>query len=429
MGFSGGKDSVTLFYLLKELTKDMSFHFFAAYFNHRLRKDAGAEEQWVKDFCEKQDVELASGSKDVIAFMKENKLNLEHAASLSRYRFFQELSSMYKNAKVATAHTKSDLTETFFIKLFRGSGLQGLSSIFSRKENYIIRPLLLFSQEEILSFIRRNQIDYYKDPSNEEDEFLRNKIRHHVIPAIERIEPDINQRVFQTVSIIQEEYEYLSDDARFHLELSLLMGKILPVDALYRVQLAVQRHIIREYIRLLKGNLLNIGFDHIEAIRTQCEEKQGLAIPGIELKFRKGYIFPADLIVPDYNYQVKEPGKLRIREIRKKLEVKELKVFRKPEDNDYIIVPADRVQFPLTVRSPQRGDKYQKINTTIEQKVFEMIRASGIPAELRNLCPVVLNGDGRIIWTVDSPVAEAFKVTDKDKKTKKLLKLSIPLYY
>jgi tRNA(Ile)-lysidine synthase len=303
-----------------------------------------------------------------------------------------------------------------------------LSSIYSRKENTIIRPLLLFSQEEILSFIQRNRLDYYHDPSNEEDEFLRNKIRHHLIPVIEKIEPDINNRVFQTVSIIQEEYEFFYDSARVLLELSLLMGKILPVETLDKFQLAVQRHIIREYIRLLKGNLLNIGFDHIEAIRTQSRERQGLAIPGIELKFHKGYIFPAGLTVPDYNYRVTAPGKLRIEEIKKKLDVKEVKAYRKPRENDYIIIPAGRVQFPLTVRNPQRGDKYKKINTTIEQKVFEMIRASGIPSELRNLCPVVLNGDGQIIWTVGSPVADAFKVTDKGKEAKKFLKLTTPLF-
>ncbi|MCP5108885.1 MAG: tRNA lysidine(34) synthetase TilS, partial [bacterium] len=179
LGFSGGKDSVTLFLLLKELQKDISFHFIAAYFNHRLRTDASEEEKWVCRFCENQGVELVTAGKNVLEFKSKAKLNLEHAASLSRYRFFQEVSARYENAKVATAHTKSDLTETFFIKLLRGSGLQGLSAIYSKKENTIIRPLLLFSQEEIFSFLQRNKTKYYTGPTNEGDEFLRNRIRHH----------------------------------------------------------------------------------------------------------------------------------------------------------------------------------------------------------------------------------------------------------
>jgi tRNA(Ile)-lysidine synthase len=74
------------------------------------------------------------------------------------------------------------------------------------------------------------------------------------------------------------------------------------------------------------------------------------------------------------------------------------------------------INFPLTVRNPRKGDKYRKINTAINQDVFEMIRASGIPSELRNLCPVVLNGNGNIIWVMGSPAADAFKVQDPKEK-------------
>lgn len=419
LGFSGGKDSVALFHLLRELKKDIPFHFIAAYFNHRLRTDASDEEKWVQGFCEKHNVELVTGSKNVMAFKTKEKLNLEHAASLSRYRFFQEVSSRYKNAKVATAHTKSDLTETFFIKLFRGSGLQGLSAIFSKKENTIIRPLLLFSQEQILSFLRRNNIGYYRDSTNEEDVFLRNRIRRYVVPEIEKIEPAVDDRVFQTVSIIQEEYDYFSETANAALDRHLLPGNVLPIDRLKTYHPAVQRHIVREYIRKLKGNLLNIGFEHIETVRTQRVEKRGkremggAAIPGLELKFHKGFIFPKDIIVPGYRYAVPGPGRLEIPEIGKVLVIKEVHTYKKPKDNHGIIVPAASVTFPLTVRVPQKGDKYKKINTTINQDVFEMIRASGMPAEIRNLCPVILNGDGEIIWSVGSPVADAFKVNDR----------------
>jgi hypothetical protein len=225
------------------------------------------------------------------------------------------------------------------------------------------------------------------------------------------------------VSIIQEEYDYFSETAKAILDRYLILGKILPLHILYQYHLAVQRHIIREYIRLLKGNLLNISFDHIEAIRTQSQEVRGLAIPGIQLKFHKGFIFPTDLSIPDYHYQITAPGIVEIREIQKKLIIEETKTYKKPENNNSIIVPAAVIKFPLTARNPQKGDKYVKINTTINQKIFEMIRASGIPSLLRNLCPVVVNGDGQIMWTSDSPVAESFKV--KNKKEKKYLMMEI----
>jgi hypothetical protein len=103
--------------------------------------------------------------------------------------------------------------------------------------------------------------------------------------------------------------------------------------------------------------------------------------------------------------------------------VEKVKAFQKPGNNETIIIPFSLVKFPLTVRNPLSGDKYIKINTTVKQKVFEMIRASGIPSELRNLCPVVLNGDGEIIWAFGSPVADAFKV--KNFKGTEFLKISI----
>ncbi len=152
LAFSGGKDSVTLFHLLAKLQTDIPFRLIIVYFNHSIRDDAAAEEQWVRDFCQSRHVELVVGRKNVMEFKTRAKLNLEHAASLSRYRFFQETARRFPGAKTATAHTQSDLTETFFIKLFRGSGLQGLGAIYHKKENTIIRPLLLFPQEVIYDF-------------------------------------------------------------------------------------------------------------------------------------------------------------------------------------------------------------------------------------------------------------------------------------
>ena len=134
LGFSGGKDSVTLAVLLQELQKHIPFRLIAAYFNHRLRADAGEEEKWVRAFCAARGIELETGSRDLRRFRAENRLNLEHAASLSRYDFFAALAARIPGARVATAHSRSDLGETFFIKLFRGSGLQGLSAIFQTRK-------------------------------------------------------------------------------------------------------------------------------------------------------------------------------------------------------------------------------------------------------------------------------------------------------
>jgi len=414
LGFSGGKDSVTLLILLQELQKELDFQLIAAYFNHQLRRDACQEQTWVENFCNHRQVELVTGGKNILHFKTHHKLNLEHAASLSRYRFFQEVSSRYTNAKVATAHTRSDLSETFLIKLFRGSGLQGLSTIYHRKENTIIRPLLLFHQDEILAFLDRNQIPFYTDTSNETDIFLRNRIRHHVIPEIQKIEPEIHDRIYKTVAIIQDEYAYFSGLAIDILSRHLNLDRVLPARILANHHPAVQRHIIREYLRLLKGNLLNIDFEHIEALRKQHNLVDGLAVPGVELTFHKGFIFPRSFSMPGYSYSLAAPGTWEIKELRALLSIEKTDQAQKPTNNNYIILPAQHITFPLTLRSAQKDDKYARMNSRIKQRVYEMIRSSGIPAELRNLCPVLVNGGEtqEIIWVKGSPLAEGFKIKD-----------------
>ncbi|MCP5102920.1 MAG: hypothetical protein GY950_06065, partial [bacterium] len=148
----------------------------------------------------------------------------------------------------------------------------------------------------------------------------------------------------------------------------------------------------------------------------------GLAIPGVELVFRKGFIFPLRLTIPGYNYIISPPGEVAIKETGKILRFREVRSYRKPGGNNEIIFPFSLCQFPLTLRNPFREDKYIKINTSIKQKVIEMIRAAGFPSQLRNLCPVLCNGDGEIIWVMGSPLAEKFKVTDE--REKKFLKVA-----
>lgn len=416
--FSGGKDSVTQLLLLKELQKDIKFKLIAAYFNHHIREDAQEEEQWVKDFCASRRVELQVGGGDVKAYKKKHGLNLENAASRLRSRFLEESAAGFENAKIATAHTKSDLTETFFIKLLRGSGSRGLSAIYSRIGDNIIRPLLFFPQKDILAFLERNKIHYYRDYTNEQNIFLRNKIRHVLIPEIEKIEPDIDNHIFKTVSMIREEYEYFKELAGRILKQNLIMGKILPIKTLGKKHLALQRHIMREYIRLLKGDLLDIDFKHVENILNNISKSRGTAIPGLELRFNKGYIYPKNLSIPGYHYVVKAAGIQKIEEIEKEIIIAE--GGRRPQpkalSNFEIYVSLSAVKFPLTVRSPEKKDKYKKLNSSFSQRVFEMIREAGFPPELRNLCPVVLNGDGKLIWAAGSPPAHAFRLKDREEQ-------------
>lgn len=408
--FSGGKDSVTLLYLLKEFRNEQPFQLTAAYFNHRIRKDAEREQLWVEDFCGKMGVKLVTGSADVPDFKKQHRLNLEHAASILRYRFLLNLAGNRDNVRVATAHSRSDQVETFFIKLIRGSGSRGLGAIHRKKGIHIIRPLLIFSEEEILAFLQRNGIDYYRDPSNLDDRFLRNRVRSALLPRIREIDAAAEGHIADTVAILQEEENYLSGQAVDFLSRHLILDRILPVPPLEDQHLALRRHILREYIRQLKGDLLGIELAHIDTLLQRMTDSRGVSLPGLDLKFHKGFIFPAALSVPSYRYELTSAADLFIKEINTRIRIEETGRFSRPADNFSITIPLNAVRFPLIIRNSRKSDRYVKINTGYSLKVDEMIRESGLPSELRPLRPLLTTADDRIIWVAGAPLADPFKI-------------------
>jgi len=411
LAFSGGKDSLTLLLLLQELRRDIDFDLLAAYFNHHIREDAGQEEAWVKNFCASRGIPLRVGGGDVPAVKAREKSNLEEAAAMMRTRFFKEVAAPLPGAKIATAHQRTDLVETFFIKLFRGSGSQGLSALFERIGEKIIRPLLIFSEEDIRGFLARNRIDYYRDYTNEEERFLRNRIRRHLLPEMKKLSPQIETHVAQTVSLLQEEYAYFSGLAAKFLSETLILKRVLPVKPLADCPLALQRHILREYIRLLKGDLREIDFSHINGLLEHIQTRKGMAIPGIELKFQKGYIFPGDFSIPAYAYRLELGQSIYLEEIEKWMTAEQTGRFEKSPDHWEMLAPLSAVRFPLTIRSPLATDAYVKMNAAFPQSVFEMIRIAGFPVRLRPLCPVVVDAAGRVTWVAGSPLAGTFKVT------------------
>jgi len=258
-------------------------------------------------------------------------------------------------------------------------------------------------------------MEYYQDPTNLQDDFLRNRIRHALMPAAREIEPDIEERIFKTVLLIQDEFDYFQDLARAIMAEHLLLGAILPAKAFAGLHPAVARHLAREYLRRLKGNLLGVGFEHIADFLNSLETGRGLSLPGLNLKFAKGWIFPEKVRVADYRVKINGEGKWPVPEIDRIFSLKRSSRFHAPKDNSTLLVPEGKLRFPLSVRPARSTDKYQKIHSPYKQSVFEMIRSSGVPAPLRRLAPLLENGDGEIIWVCGSPLAAPFAISDRDR--------------
>ena len=202
---SGGADSMALLFALYLLQDKLQFQVQAAHFNHNLRgAESDADQAFVQEFCSRYDIPLHLGSGKVIAGEK----GLEAAARDARYRFFQGLSG-----KIATAHTANDNAETVLMRLVRGTGLKGLGAIAPVRGN-IIRPLLNVTRGEILSFLEEYHIPYRQDSSNNTDDFLRNRLRHHVMPLLLQENPKLAENLSAMALRLRQDEQALSAMAR-----------------------------------------------------------------------------------------------------------------------------------------------------------------------------------------------------------------------
>ena len=180
---SGGADSVALLFGLYLLREKLNIELSAAHFNHGLRgQESDGDEDFVRQLCDRYDIPLTVGRGSV----QSGKKGLEAAARDARYGFFATL-----DGKIATAHTADDNAETVLLHLIRGTGLKGLGAIAPQRGN-VIRPMLSVTRQEVEAFLAEYCLTYRTDSSNETDQFLRNRLRHHVMPLLRQENPKIS---------------------------------------------------------------------------------------------------------------------------------------------------------------------------------------------------------------------------------------------
>ena len=197
---SGGADSMALLWAMYTLQDKLDIRVEAAHFNHNLRgEESDRDAAFVKSFCDQHKIPCYMGSGRV----KTGEKGLEAAARNARYAFLQSLPG-----KIATAHTADDNAETLLMHLIRGTGLKGLGGIAPVRGN-LIRPMLTVTRQDVLAFLESENIPYVTDSSNETDAFLRNRIRHHVMPLLKQENPSLSQNLSATALRLRQDEEIL----------------------------------------------------------------------------------------------------------------------------------------------------------------------------------------------------------------------------
>ena len=216
---SGGADSVALLYAMKLLSQKLQITVSAAHFNHHLRgEESDADETFVRAFCLRHDIDLQVGSGKILP----GKKGLEAAARNARYTFLRSLPG-----KIATAHTVDDNAETVLLHMVRGTGLKGLGGISPVNGN-VIRPLLGATRQDVLAFLQEFHLQYVNDSSNETDQFLRNRLRHHVMPLMRQENPRLSENLSAMALRLRRDEQILSQLAQAHMTKDVEALKQMP---------------------------------------------------------------------------------------------------------------------------------------------------------------------------------------------------------
>lgn len=239
---SGGRDSMALLCLLKDLAAGEGFTLCAAHYNHQLRPTARRDEDFVRAFCAENGISLTVGRGDVAAFARETGRSLEDAARTLRYRFLEETADELGADRIATAHHRRDNAETVLLHLLRGTGLRGLGGI-PPVRGRVVRPLLETDRDEIDAYVNQNHVPFVEDETNLETDYTRNRLRLTVLPLLEEVAPGCTARLAETAGLLREEANHL--DRETAALLPPAGENFLSVSDLLRQDEAVRRRMVR----------------------------------------------------------------------------------------------------------------------------------------------------------------------------------------
>jgi tRNA(Ile)-lysidine synthase len=435
VAISGGADSVALVRILLVLRSEFGVVLSVAHFNHRIRgADADADEQFVKALAEKFQLECHCGNADVPAYSTEHKLSLETAAREVRQRWFGELVQQGKADKVATAHTLDDQAETVLMRILRGAGGRGLAGIAPRRqEKNLIRPLLAITRPEIEEYLRGLKQSWREDATNHNLHHTRNRIRHELLPLLERdYNPALRQQLASLADIARAEEEYWEKEIPGLVSRLIRSGKPSrsgrssgpaesPVRALdlapfQALPLAVQRRLLRAMGEQFDTAL---EYHHVQQLLTLIHEKQSgkeLPLPGglvatrsfRELQIRQE---EAEALQEGYCYRLVVPGEVEIPELKVKIRAQLVSAGNNISGYNSALLNRAMLAPELTVRNWRPGDRFFPAHTRSPRKVKELLQPARLghevsPAE-RRAWPVIESA-GEIVWMRGFSVPQAY---------------------
>ena len=412
LAISGGIDSMVLLYLFHELKFDIT----VAHCNFNLRDvESDADEIFVKSTCEALKIPYFIQKFDTKQFALDYKLSIQLAARKLRYEWFSELLLDKKLDFVLTAHHLDDEIETFLINLTRGTGLEGLTGIPAKNEK-IIRPLLKFSREQIENFARENNIKWREDSSNASNKYLRNKLRHDVVPILKELNPSFMNSFQNTLDNLKQSQSLVDDASR------IVYKKVVQEEEHQKKINISELMQLQNYEAYLFQWLKPLGFSAWEDIYDLVNAQSGKQIFSEDFFILKDrdYLIVSKKIINDIQltYEIEK----EVLEVKYPLKLAISKVDNISNlTNKTIFVDEEKITFPLVIRKWQEGDIFYPSGMNGKKKVskyFKDEKFSLIDKQNQWL----LCSNNEIIWIINHRADERFIANNN---TKNIIKFEI----
>lgn len=402
---SGGLDSVALLTLLHQLAVPLQIQLEAAHLDHSLRPESRDDARFVTELCAGLSVHLSQERLDVAEIARQRKSNLEETARDVRRDFLLKTAQVRGCHLVALGHHADDQSETFLLRLLRGSRVTGLAGMRTTNGS-IVRPLLPFSRQELLDYIQSEDLAWREDLSNLDQRFTRNRIRHQLLPALAEFNPNIRTQLVGLCEQMQQDETFWSDlVARELPKHGQWLGDeyVLNRNSLLALPQALTGRLVRAALAEVRGDLRGITAAHTADIMTLLNEggPQGaLDLPGAWVARRYEVLLlrrEAPATVAPFNCELTSLGDYRLSENRTLSVTQENSPLG--ESRSVVDFSARSLSLPLHVRSCEPGDRFRPSGMKGTKKLQDLFVDLKLTREERQNA-LVLVKDNEVLWVV-----------------------------
>jgi tRNA(Ile)-lysidine synthase len=431
VALSGGPDSVALTHQLLELQAAGELTVAGlAHFNHQLRGPAADEDEaFCRAMAPALGLPIEVGSADVRAAARDARHSVEDVARELRYAFFEQAADRLAADAIAVGHSLDDQAETFLLRLVRGSGARGLAGILPRAGR-VIRPLIDISRADLRQYAADRALAFRTDLSNADLSIPRNRVRHELLPYLEReFSPGISRVLAREAAMARDDENRLQQEAidfARSIVLRTTGGKIeVDASALRSLHSALAARVARHALSMLAPGRF-FGFDHVHRLLQFADAAEGEAVdlPG-QRAVRSGRVIVLGPPAPrrrdsglenSFRFPLSIPGEVTLDNQGWAVSAERVDSLGPagpgPARAAEVVVAADPLTLPLAVRSRRRGDRFRPLGLRHRKKLQDFLVDRKIPREIRDSLPLVVDGQDRIVWVVGESVAEDFRVTE-----------------